>query len=152
MFIASWLVYNPALKFHFRFCFLGPLLLAIGIEQVPQERDSEREISMPEVHWWVLLGITPVREWRKHEWTERGVELWSRCSRSFSRSLGSSEAQAALQRCPELRQGGWAFVLSPFWVWVAPREGGMALDKASTFSQGEYPWGNSGPWLLPVAC
>lgn len=65
--------------------------------------------------------------------------------------MGSSEAQTALQRCPELRQGCCAFVLSPFWVWVAPREGGMALDKASTFSQGEYPWGNSGPWLLPAA-
>lgn len=73
----AWFVFAP--KSHFSICLLGQLLLAAVIDQVPQERDSEAGLSMQEVYYWVLLGVTPIREWRKQEWAG-GVELGGSCS------------------------------------------------------------------------
>lgn len=43
---------------------------------VPQGTFSGTEISVQEVCWGVLWGITPVREWRKKNWAE-GKSSWN---------------------------------------------------------------------------
>lgn len=63
-------------------------------------------------------------------------QMWQQPQQIFGKLWGSGSSS----EMSWMEAKGLGLALPTFGVWVVPREGGMTLDKAYTFSQDEYPW------------
>lgn len=74
-----------------------------------------------------------VRRWdqhpgRKPSSTVGGSGLWGSLRRGSASPMGSLDPGRTLQSCPDLGQEAWIFILT--------REGGVPLEEAAPFSEG----------------
>lgn len=97
------------------------------------------ECFVQEVCWWVFLGATPVREWKKQVWADREAELWC----SYSRGLSPSHK---LCRRPfgVFPNSGKGTRLSYLWIDQSSDvcwEGHISLGKEAPFDFGQFQRG-----------
>lgn len=120
---------DPFLKSHFKFCFLGLILLPALLSRVILEIDSVTEIC---IHGF--LRKISVKEWKKMGWTEKEVELQIN-ARSLSWPSGEFYSLDRFWDLSHSRQGCWAFVLTYQLVigWVLFYRDNVILKKAATF-------------------
>lgn len=86
--IARQAVGDSAPKIHFRICFPWPLLMPVVTDQAPRKKDSEIQISMQLVYWW-LIWIKKGKETklvRERSWTS------THCSRDLSQPYRDLES------------------------------------------------------------